>query len=332
METEIEELKEQVALLRAEVSVAQEQRLKLRQLKLKETYGLLRSAISDARSLEEKYNSLSSEVKLAEVVAFISEVSNPMGERLGFKFTEVVRAAIEECFLKPIEDNEANAGKKIRLRSILDKVLNNPIASAVLQSNPVTSVISKVVDVATNFVDTKLVGNRRLKDLKVATEEVVSATRIKSFVEGMAQYEELYGGMLKANLQLEKDNDYVKANMEENHHFAAKAYQRFLFLLSLSSTSPFEGLDKLFGEPDDLNTEQIDVLLNDPKIVKALVFVGRIKREEARLINLRAKFLQSVQVFKNNYITLLEKPLSEEWKGVDLGQLKTTIHQLEQLG
>ncbi|MBC6992950.1 hypothetical protein QWY85_03395 [Neolewinella lacunae] len=330
MEPELEVLKAELIALRAVVAEDRAQRLVHVREKYKNVNQLFQAAISDARSLQDGYESLLRELSLSSIITFIGDINNPVGTKLGFSFMEAIEAAVQKAFLEPLLKEEDGEVKKQRLTDILDKVLKNPLATALLRTNPVSGIISKVVDIASGFVATTLTGTKP-KEMFVATREVINKERIANFVNQVEKYEELYTDMYNANIKLERSNDYIKLSMEEELGFSKDAYEKFLTLLSISRDTPFKDLSNLFSKSDELNFSDLEAFLDNQKIQQALKFVRNMEDARIRLTALRGKFTVSIKEFKEDYLIILNKPLEGNWADVDEKQLRNTIEQLQKM-
>ncbi|SEQ58950.1 hypothetical protein [Neolewinella agarilytica] len=338
MEKEIELLKAELGVLKDALQEEQLHRRHLLVSQQKQAFIKLRAAILDSSELQNNYESLLRELNLADFLGLVAEINSPTSDKMGFTLIEVVYEAVDKVLL-PLNGGEDRDNHKRRFKEILKKIFDNPIASAVINSNPVTGVIGKVVDFASGFVDSvidrSLGGSAR--KIKVVTSEVINADRIKAFASGMKKYEVLYGDLATALQAFRSSLSHVKSGMQNSLLEYGSAYDQFLNLLSLDIKDPFVGLDKVFRLADEgwdgLSEATLAEVTGDDRIAKALRFVNEMQNAEVRLSSLRGQFSTAQITFKKRLVEVLRRPLEEGWEDarVDQDRLRETINEIQLL-
>lgn len=338
METEFELLKEQLIVLQLQLTQEQLRRRNALVFRNKQAFNKLRTAILNSRELQNDYESLIRELDLADFFGLVAEINSPISQKMGFALLDVVYDSVDKILL-PLEDGPNNEAHKRRFSEVLKKVFNNPIASALINSNPVTGVIGKVVDLASGFVDSVIdrSDGKGANKLKVVTKEVIAADRVEAFTKRLQKYEILYGDLAEALTNFRERLSHVKAGMRDNLEEYGNAYGQFLALLSLNKETPFIGLDEVFhlGDKgwDGLSVELLEGIATDDRIGAALRFATNMDSAETRLNTLRSQFGVGLIAFQAHFVAVLQRPIAEDWQDVniDRGVLRDTLNEIQSL-
>ena len=120
------------------------------------TYVSIREEIHQAyvltKELQVNFNNTKDKIAVTALFARLMQVNNPTSDILGFRFSDIVFTTCEKHFLSEI-DNEK---EKKRFGQIIHKIINNPIVSSIANTNPVTSIISSLINTISSFTTSSL--------------------------------------------------------------------------------------------------------------------------------------------------------------------------------
>ena len=147
------------------------------------------------------------------------DINNPYSDKLGFNFSQVIESKVNDILLQGLQ-GESNSDKRDRFLRIVKKVINNPIADIVLNSNPIGAVVGNIINVASNFIDSKLEGIERtgiggaIKNITITTKDEITNDKIELFKNSIKKYSELYSNMLLTSRKLETRSDVIATTFE----------------------------------------------------------------------------------------------------------------------
>ena len=153
-------------------------------------YSILK-AIQDGPKLEFDFTKVTDRIRVVGLMSKLNKANNPASDILGVSFVDVVTKAAETHFTKELPDRE-----KPRFVDIVNKIIKNPIVSSVLNSNPVTSVVSSITNAAAGFFSTNVFGER-VRELTVETKNLFDQKKLEAFNKELSPYISFYDNMIK---------------------------------------------------------------------------------------------------------------------------------------
>lgn len=110
----------------------------------------LKTAVELSFQTNEVYNSINAEVETASINNLLASVNNPTSDILGFTFSNIIMSKAKEI-LNSDEFKAIPEKKKTTFFTIMDKIINNPIVSAISSSFPITGTVRSVITAASTF-------------------------------------------------------------------------------------------------------------------------------------------------------------------------------------
>ncbi|MDI9857959.1 hypothetical protein [Flectobacillus roseus] len=305
-QTQMDTILSELSLLKKKTSLLEAGNLEFRRDIRKSDsikYSSIRNQIFEAytksKDLDFDFKQVSDKIVITGLLTKLMDANNPVSDILGFKFTEVVVKASEKHLLSELPKEE-----KPRFWSIVNKIIENPIVSSILKSNPLTTTVSSVVNSIANFTSTKVITTnsdgkvKTIKDLVADTKDVFDQKKISLFKDELQPYIDFYDEMiLSSERYLQGLNELNKKYSYLNKN--TKTFNKDLIdnlgiknqvnpLIELTTILPQANIDTKYQDLVNLETIQ-----NGLEVAKKLPVIQ-----------------QSVNDFKKDYNTLLSDFLS----------------------
>lgn len=249
------------------------------------------------------YTVTSDKIAVTGLFAKLMQANNPTSDILGFRFSETITKASEKHFLIELKTEP----EKVRFIQVVDKIVNNPVVSSLINSNPITAVTSALVSMASGFsttsVEVKKEGNK-LKDVSSSTTDAFSQKSIEEFRAELQPYINFYDAL---NMSSEK---YISGIADLN--------QRYTFLIGQVDTYKTQ-LYSAIGCTENSTFYQLSKMLPDPATqhieYKIYLTDNAIRQCESAAQKVPALF-QTVQAYKREYDLLLKNLLNDYIKAL----------------
>jgi hypothetical protein len=227
LQKQLEELKNQLAGLLTENSEFRQKEIARQKTLFDQLYNAIILVVEEGDLLQYKFDSTYDEVKANKVMIKLDEVNNPSSSFLGFNFLDVINKACEDHLLSGLPDDQ-----KISFRELVSRVINNPIVSVILNSNPVTKIISGVIDRVDTFMETKVA--KEGKDFVTKAKHIIQERKVVNFYNSLKKYIDFYDSLLNAANQygIAVDNLSIKHQGIQNEY--SGYYTKFIETLGLS--------------------------------------------------------------------------------------------------
>jgi len=312
---EIMALKEQMEALKLQNQALKERAVAAEKKEADELVNRILKVIHHGDKLESDFSNLLNKIENDSLLIDLGEANNPNSKVLGFQFTKVIFKAAIDNFINhsPIEDKQ-------RFTDIILNVVKNPLVNVLLTTNPVSYLVSKVVDkVADLTLSVKGKHGHRLLSAKKAFKK----NQIEAFTKDMEKYYPFYDALLLASDVYE---DRVVALKEENMYLEAligNYYYGFLTTLALDPTEEHAPLlrqvqDKFTppikdGEPD------YRALVEDEKNIKANKIALKFPELRQQIVEVIASYKDILADYLEDSLVALElaKDLSQDTAGLE---------------
>ena len=222
---EIEALKAQVKELVHQNELLQVRTLVAERNEAERLIDAIFEVIEHGDKLESDFLNLVDKIESDELLIDLAEVNNPSSEVLGFKFTNIILKAAHKHFIEDIP-----AADRTRFLDVITNTIQNPLVKALMATNPVSWLVSSIVDKAANFTQS-VKGKPRERILSV--KRAVGKDKLDAFAKDMERYFPFYEELLSAAEEYEES---VNKLGEANQHLEAQLenyYDNFLAILSL---------------------------------------------------------------------------------------------------
>lgn len=264
-------------------------------------YCAIRSEIFEACSnlpqLDFDYKNTSDKIAVTGLFTKLMQANNPTSDILGFRFSEIIITAAKKHFKEGLKNDQ----DKKRFSQIIGKIINNPIVSTLANSNPLTSVISSIINTIAGFTTSRLELKKeggKVRDVAVSQQDAFNNQSIAAFRNELQAYIDFYDALIIAS------SEYLEGlnNLNVKYAYLIRSVRDFkaeLYAgLNVEENKLLISLSKILPDPsvENINYRQ---LTYDPDIQKI--------RNLAR----KYPFLQQdVCTFQNEYNTLLINYLS----------------------
>jgi len=255
-------------------------------------------AFTIVSQLTTDYTVTSDKIAVTGLFTKLMQANNPTSDILGFRFSETIIKASEKYFKSELK----SVSEKARFSQVVDKIVNNPVISTLVNSNPITAVTSALVSMVAGFsttsVDVVKDGNK-LKDVSSTTTDTFSQKSIEAFRAELQPYINFYDA-----LNMSSDR-YISGIENLNRRYTFLIGQVTLYKNQLYTTigcnekSTFYQLSKMLPDP---TTQHIDY--------KTYLTDNAIRQCESFAQKVPALF-QTVQAYKREYDLLLNNLLSD---------------------
>ncbi len=315
--TELQSLKNEIAALRT-----------FQNNRDRQDYDRIKAAIEDSLvhsvQIENDLTEVTKQIKATELFNLLMLVNNGESGVLGFKFTEVVNKKALEVLTKDITNEKA----KNRFSDILKKVIDNPIASTLIDSNPVAGVISNVANFASNFIDTITTGGG-LSMAKSVTKDVINLERIKEFNEALEKHVALYSSLNVASNKLNFNIDSLKGISKGLNASIIGTHQQLRSKLSLPPNGGYSSeLQQRFNVlNDDFGYPDFTKLIKDTEIISAYNISLFIASQESTVTQLVDDYSKNFKDFLEEYKDILSQA-KVSVEGIDHNLVEQIIEKI----
>lgn len=316
---EIMALKEQMEALKAQNQVLKDRALAAEKKEADELINRIFKVIHHGDKLESDFDNLLDKIENDELLIDLGEANNPNSKVLGFQFTKVIFKAAIDNFINdsPVED-------KKRFTDVILNVVKNPLVNVLLTTNPVSYLVSKVVDkVADLTTSVKGKHGQRILSVKKAFKQ----EQIDAFTKEMEKYYPFYDALLLASDMYEDRVATLREQSMYLEELIGDYYSGFLKTLALDPTEEHAPLlrqvqDKFTppikdGEPD------FRALIEDENNIAA-------NKIAIKFPELRQQIVEVIASYKEILADYLEANLEALAMAKELSQDTAGLEKLEE--
>lgn len=336
----LEELAEEIKDLKLKISEFEKKERDIIKNDFENKYRILRDNINRTEEIENKIEKLQEDLDIFDIIGDMIMINNPYSNQLGFKFAEVIEKNVEQILFKEISvDNpEDENNKKNRFLRIVKKIINNPIADAIIDSNPVTSIVGNIIGTVSNLIDTKVEAVERssigkaIKKVKTVTKDEIKIERLTEFRESMQKYSDFYSKMLDATRKFDIQIDLLKASYSKFYVTNGDIHRDYLRILKFDiEKNPYEELDQLFQKYENPENSSLTEIIEKEEIRNSLDYIKNVSEIELESEKFSDEFANIMDKFIGGYISALNIPLDQNWSSeeIDLNRLKKKIEKFE---
>lgn len=313
LEQSIQELSEKVSSLTQE-----NERLKARELeRVKNIHDQFKEEVTTyimkGDVVQKTFNDLYNNVVQDRLLVSLNRINNPTSNIFGFTFTEIIKESALRHFSRSLVNNQDD---RKRFVHSIEKILDHPIVSTILNINPVTSLIEKVIDTARNFFVTKRSGNK-IVEIK---HDLFEEGQYAEFIKELTVYIELYERLITATHQyddgvskLMRSYDFLKAEFKD-------VYIRFQEILGVRETP--HNIFNIFLH-DNAQYEEYQRVIEDPKINDAYGLISSFQTMEKQSV----QFTRDYKYIFDRYINTCAEVINHA-KSLPKAQDTEELHRL----
>ena len=312
---EITALKEQMEALELQNQALKERAVAAEKKEADELVNRIYNVIHHADRVESDFSNLLDKIDNDKLLIELGEINNPNSKVLGFQFSKIVFKAAIDNFIdhSPVED-------KKRFTDVILNVVKNPLVNVLLTTNPVSYLVSKVVDKVGDLT-TSVRGRHGERILSV--KKAFKKQQIKAFTEEMKKYYPFYDALLIASDEYEAKVAALKEENSQLESLIENYYNGFLKILTLDATEEHAPLirqvqDKFVpptkdGEPD------YRALLDDENNMAADEIAVKFPELRQQIVEVIASYKKILSEYLDANLEALEmaKELSQDTTGLE---------------
>lgn len=314
----MEELQEKLLELESRLKSLQFENESLKKIQIEglkkqytEIYDAIQYAVEHGDRLELAHKELETKMSQSVLFSLLTEVSNPLSGETGLDLKDVIKRHTTDHFTKEITNPEI----KEKFSAIVNRVVNNDIVAALLNSNPVTGVIYRLVDKITDFSNNNPIGiklNKWEEDVK----DVFKDERINKFVESLMKYSAFYEDFHQASNQYQISSQGLSQRRESLGKVLNTYYSDLLKELGIeprSGVSSLPSVNKLLA----VDGEKYQDVINNPKVISAYEKAREYRSLEERFNNLLHDYNEILSQYFDTYLVVLENMKNSSLKDFD---------------
>ncbi|GEM_PF-4870931 len=255
--------------------------------------------VIDGDKFEGDFENFKNSVERSIVFSKLLDANNPCSNVLGFTFTDIIRRLAIANF-----KNALPAGVRPRFEKDIAEAVDNPIWGVILKSNPVTMLVSSVVDKVAGFI----------KKIKIKRENVLSIdraydkVRFEKFMKELQPYIQFYDELVRASKEYQlKVNELVNRKVElkarmENYH------GNFLTTLGIQATSGSELNNEVNAKlnPSEDTVEAYLAILANADFLKAHKIAKKFPTLKTSVLQYKLAFYNVLNDFLDKNVSALE--------------------------
>jgi len=298
---EFNKLKAQLEELVSENTKLKKRNLEATKKEWKQFKDTILDVVVDGDLFEGDFENFRQQVEDTSLFTKLIDANNPCSEILGFTFLDVVARLAKQNFLNSLPPEDRPRFET----EILANAIQNPVWQVLLQSNPVTFLVSNVVDKVSSFIKKIKIKKERIISIESAYDEA----KIKNFITDLQPYIQFYDALSRATreynasvTELINRKGELKVRMDNYHG-------NFLKKLGVDATGGAALINQVTAKvtPDNLKEEQgYLTLLADENLINANKIAKNFPMLKA-----------SVRQFKLEYNKIFHKYLSENLKALE---------------
>lgn len=316
IQTELEILKKQVAELRQKNEALEALELARLKVQYDQFTNDILEVVSEGDDVQLDFNQLVKDMEDDQLFIDLTNVNNPSSEILGFRFAQVLVDMAKDHFLSELDPQDHP-----RFNRELANAVHSPVLRVLFNSNPVTHLITRVVEKVSSFVKSINFKGHKF----VSVEKAFSKVKLERFIVAIGEYIAFYDLLVAASNNYNadkrklKDNELALINQVDNYH------ENFLKILNIEATSGAKLWKEVFAKfnPDALSTKtEFLAILEEPNHIKA-------HKIAVKFPELKAQIYQFKQQYQKILIEFFKQNLKALQKAHTLSSMPDKLEQLE---
>ncbi|WP_100074641.1 hypothetical protein [Chryseobacterium camelliae] len=245
------------------------------------------------------YEILDTKSDFTDLFTKLTEAANPNNELiLGKSYTTFIKEEASNLLLKDLNGETKNG-----FLSILNKIISNPIVGSIINSNPVGSLVTQVINSASNFVSQKIDGcNLCEKTLKYT--ESIKQDRIKEFSNKIQPFVVYYDKILAADRSVSQKLEVYKVILKENRKEASEKNIKLRSTI-LNPTKPGVSLTIQVNSLLNVNNSNYRDIIDNDQVKKAYELSKTYKFYKNTFSRYNQEFSKIFSVYLNLYYQAL---------------------------
>jgi hypothetical protein len=294
-------------------------------------YCILRSEIFEAftnvSQLDFNFRNTADKIAVTGLFTKLMQANNPTSDILGFRFTEIIFSSSEKNFKNLLKDEK----DKKRFSQVVCKVIDNPVVSALANTNPVTSVVSSIISVVAGFTTSRAEVEKeggKIKSVTVDQKDAFENKGITAFRNELKVYIDFYDALIITS------NEYLEGlnQLERKYSYLIQSvidYKADLYNgLDFNESRLLMQLAKLLP---DVSTSGLNFnnIIHDPKIQKSQQLARKYPILKQAVISFKKEYNTLLFNFLSNYITTLKTARDFPDSDIDKAKTDELINDIE---
>ena len=320
-EAELAELKTQVAELTKKNKELEATELARLTKKYEQFTTDILEVVTEGDLLESNFDNLIEKIQDDELFIDLSKVNNPNSDILGFRFVNIIEDLAKKHLIEGLSGKD-----RPRLTRVINDAVKSPFLQLIVNSNPITLMVSRVVDKVTSFVrSVKGKGGSFVPSIERAFDE----QKLNIFIGSLNKYVKFYDSLLQTSNNYKAGVNNLKNSKNELSHRLDNYYNKFLGILGTEATQGaklFKEIQKRFPPiTAATNKEQCLTVLESEENLKAHRISLKFPELRARIYEFEIEYYKILIEFFNQNLTTLKNAHSLSNKPEKLTALQQRI-------
>jgi hypothetical protein len=294
-------------------------------------YCLLRSEIFEAftnvSQLDLNFKNTADKIAVTGLFTKLMQANNPTSDILGFRFTEIIISSSEKHFKNILKDEK----DKKRFSQVVSKIIDNPVVSSLVSTNPVSSVVASIISVVAGFTTSRAEVEKeggRIKNVTVDQQDAFENKAIAAFRDDLQIYIDFYDALIIASKeyleclnQLDRKYAYLVKSVTD---YKAELYTE----LGFNESKLLMQLAKLLPDPAVKGINFCDII-HDPKIQKSQLLARKYPVLQQSVISFKKEYNTLLFNFLSDYIKTLKTAKDFPDGNIDKSKTDELINDIE---
>jgi len=304
IQLELDKLKAQIAELTKQNEAFAAQELSRLQKEYKHLEETIMLAVDDGDNTETKWQHFMDIVDGTDLLKELIEVNNPITNIFGENsFQHLLLSSTEKHFTTLLEVDD----EKKLFRKVIGNIINNPIVETILVSNPVTHIVSRVIDRVSSFFKNTATG-RTAKKVVIGTKEVFGMEKIEAFYKDLEHYILFYEKLNNASKVFEEQKNEFMKQVPKTNKLMTNYHQKFFDKMGLAY-EPNGRNSKKVRDLLKINAEEANDytrILEDEKIKAGYKAALQYPLLRNRILFIKGEFYKIIIQFLEKYEAALK--------------------------
>jgi len=306
IQLELDKLKAQIAELTKKNDALEKAELARIKGQYKTFVREILEVVSQGSTLELNFEQLVEDMEDDELYIALTEANNPSADILGFRFVQIIWDLAQTHFLEelPVEDQP-------RFNRQLANAVKSPLLKVILHANPVTLMVSRVVEKVASFVKSIKVKKKGGGDINVlSVERAFTKEKLDNFITDLGKYVGFYDSLIQAAGNYKADKRKLATREEELKLLMGNYQENFYKILKVSTKNNADTLLEINDKFNPANLQDKNAFLaimeneDNLKAHKIAVKFPELRNQ----INLfQAEYCQILHSFFQDNLKALEK-------------------------
>lgn len=320
-QAELAELKTQVAELAKKNKELEATELTRLTKKYEQFTTDILEVVTEGDLLESNFDNLIEKIKDDELFIDLSKMNNPNSDILGFRFIRIIEDLAKKQLIEGLNDKD-----QPRLTRAINDAVKSPFLQMLVNSNPITLMVSRVVDKVTSFV--KSVKGRG-GSFVPSIERAFNEQKLNVFIGSLNRYVKFYDSLLQTSNNYQAGVNNLKNSKNELSHRLDNYYNKFLGILGTEATNGaklFKEIQTRFPPITPVTTkEQCLAVLESEENLKAHKISLKFPELRSRIYEFEIEYYKILIEFFNQNLTTLKNAHSLSNKPEKLTTLQDRI-------